>query len=147
MPCRVVLDTNVLVSALVFGGESWRSLRQTWQERRIQPLISHATTDELVRVLMYPKFRLVPEDRDALLAEYLPYAEVVDVGPIQQSMLRVRDPEDRMFLEVAVAGKADVLISGDEDLLVLRTAPASVRILSPAEFMDWFQWREGCGMG
>ena len=60
MPPRVVLDTHVVLSALLFGGGPAGRVRAGWQEGRFVPLVSTATAQELVRVLAYPKFRLSP---------------------------------------------------------------------------------------
>ena len=75
---RVVLDTNVLVSALVFGGGHWQRLRQAWQGGRFVPLVSRPTASELLRVLAYPKFKLSESEQERLLADYLPYAEAIE---------------------------------------------------------------------
>ena len=76
---RVVLDTNVVLSALVFRGGAAGQVRQAWQRGLILPLASRATVQELVRVLAYPKFRLSQAEQDELLADYLPYAETVRI--------------------------------------------------------------------
>ena len=131
-PVRTVLDTNVLVSALLFpkGTVSW--LRDAWQSGAILPLASRDTASELVRVLCYPKFRLTTADREELLADYLPCCDSVDVGeppPVPEC----RDPFDRIFLEVALAGRAEALITGDGDLLALASA-FPVAMLTPRAF-------------
>jgi len=116
---RVVLDTNVVVSALLFRAGRLAWLRAAWQHGRIVPLLTRATTEELLRVLEYPKFRLTTEDRQELLADFLPYAEAVAL-PRKAARLPVcRDPDDQMFLHVAAAGNADALATGDTDLLAL----------------------------
>lgn len=131
-PVRTVLDTNVLVSALLFprGTASW--LRDAWRSGAILPLASRDTVSELVRVLCYPKFRLTAAEREELLADYLPCCDSVDVGeppPVPEC----RDPFDRIFLEVALAGRADALVTGDKDLLAI--APDfPVPILTPQAF-------------
>ena len=115
---KTVLDTNVLVSALLFpeGSASW--LRRMWRSRTILPLVSRETASELVRVLGYPKFSLTRHEREDLLADYLPYCEPVVVEePL--SLPDCRDPFDRPFLALALAGEADVLVTGDADLLTL----------------------------
>ncbi|VTU25886.1 hypothetical protein E5CHR_02086 [Variovorax sp. PBL-E5] len=62
---RVVFDTNVVLSALLFGGKATRALRDIWQQGGCAPLVSTATAAELVRVLAYRKFRLSPAEREA----------------------------------------------------------------------------------
>ena len=131
---RLVLDTNVLVSALLFptGAVSW--LRDAWQAQAVVPLASRETTAELIRVLSYPKFQLTDDEREDLLADYLPWCETVSVsGPL--AIPECRDPFDRPFLELALVGHADALVTGDEDLLAL--APVfSVLILTPHELKE-----------
>lgn len=116
---RVVLDTNVVLSALVFRGGAAAQVRQAWQRGRVLPLASTATVQELVRVLAYPKFRLSPADQDELLADYLPYAETVPIPQPPPTVPDCRDALDMPFMQLAVAGKAQVLVSGDRDLLAI----------------------------
>jgi putative PIN family toxin of toxin-antitoxin system len=117
MTCRVVFDTTTVLSALLFrhGRLAW--LRQHWREADCVPLISHATAAELVRVLGYPKFSLSTADRRELLAEYLPYCEVIE--PKGRCAAVCRDANDQPFLDLAQSGRADFLVSGDQDLLAL----------------------------
>jgi putative PIN family toxin of toxin-antitoxin system len=116
-PCRVVLDTNVVLSALVFRGGVAGALRPAWQSGVFVPLVSKVTAQELVRVLAYPKFRLTSSDQAELLADYLPYAQTVRVSEPPPKVPDCRDPLDLPFLHLAVAGRAQVLVSGDRDLL------------------------------
>jgi putative PIN family toxin of toxin-antitoxin system len=84
----------------------------------------------LLRVLTYPKFRLDAVERERLLVEYLPFAEVA-VLPDPRPALPVacRDRDDAVFLHLAIASGADVLVSGDVDLTVLSDA---YLVVSPA---------------
>ncbi len=106
----------------------------------IVPLASRDTTAELIRVLLYPKFRLTADGREDILADYLPWCETVTVsGPV--SVPECRDPLDRPFLELALSGRADALVTGDNDLLAL--APIfSVPILTPDAFRAQLFQRE-----
>ena len=90
---RVVLDTNVVLSALVFGGGVAGLLRTAWQAGAFMPLVSTPTAHELVRVLAYPKFRLSAADREELLADYLPYTTTVRIPDPPPSVPECR--EDR----------------------------------------------------
>ena len=141
-PVRPVLDTNVLVSSLLFhaGQVSW--LRGVWRQGRIRPLVSRETTAELIRVLAYPRFALNADDQRELLDDYLPYCESVDVSGKQAAIPQCRDPFDRAFLHLAVAGQADVLVTGDADILALADAFA-VPILSPDSFRRLLSGEEG----
>jgi uncharacterized protein len=114
---RVVFDTTTVVSALFFRNGRLVWLRQHWRDGGCVSLISRATAAELTRVLGYPKFALSPEDRRELLAEYLPYCEVVE--PTERCASVCRDANDQPFLDLAQSGRADVLVSGDQDLLAL----------------------------
>jgi putative PIN family toxin of toxin-antitoxin system len=133
-PFRVVLDTNVVLSALVFRNNAAGRLRRAWQEGVCQPLASAATVQELLRVLAYPKFRLTAEEQEELLADYLPYAKSVRMPDPLPEVPDCRDPFDRPFLQLAVAGRASMLVSGDRDLLALAGQTCFV-IVSPAEFL------------
>ena len=116
---RAVFDTNTVVSALLFGGTlSW--LVEHWRSRVSVPLVSRATAGEFLRVLHYPKFGLTAAESEAFAARYLQFAERIDVDEGALVLPQCRDPEDRMFLALAEAGRADVLVTGDDDLLVLR---------------------------
>ena len=116
---RVVLDTKVVLSALVFGGGNAGRLRHAWQAGAFTPLASTATAQELVRVLAYPKFRLSAADRNELLADYLPYTTTVRIPDPPPIVPACRDPFDVMFLELATVGKAKALVTGVRDLLEL----------------------------
>lgn len=133
-PPRVVLDTNVVLSALLFQGGRAARIRLGWQSGRFVPLASSETARELVRVLAYPKFRLTADARAELLADFVPWAEVVRVPDPPPAVPRCRDPFDTPFLELAVVGKARALVSGDRDLLVLAGAPGLCPILSVEAF-------------
>ena len=129
---RVVLDTNTVVSALLFSGISSK-LVSLWQKGLITPLLSREILDEYLRVLSYPKFDLSEgEIKELIQEEILPYAEVVK--PKRRLRVVQRDPSDNKFLECAVAGKARVIISGDKDLLSLGRY-RQIRIQSPAQFL------------
>lgn len=130
---RAVLDTNVLVSALLFTGIS-SELVPLWQRGAFVVLLSRAILEEYLRVLSYPKFQLSEEEIKGLIQEeLLPYVEVVN--PRRRLRVVKRDPSDDKFLECAVAGKAQVIISGDKDLLSLGRY-RQVRIQSPARFLE-----------
>lgn len=117
---RVVLDTNVLVSALLITASVPAQLITLWRQGRFDLMTAPAQLDELMRVTRYPKIRtrlqpalagrLVNELRDlAIMVETLP---VVDASP---------DPYDNYLLSIASGGRADYLITGDKhDLLALK---------------------------
>jgi len=132
---RLVFDTNSVVSALLFAQGRMAWLRPFWQAGEHQPLASRATTQELIRVLAYPKFKLDESQIQALLADYLPFIESVDVSEGMQASPKRRDKNDQMFIELATVGKADVLITGDADLLVMN-ASCIFSVETPADFFQ-----------
>ena len=134
-PCpRVVLDTNVVLSALVFSSPAVARIRQGWQSGAFVPLASAGTVSELVRVLAYPKFKLTPSDQEELLADYLPAVRVVHLPDPLPRVPACRDPFDVVFLHLAAAGKAQYLVSGDKDLLALRGGGGVCPIMAIDEF-------------
>jgi hypothetical protein len=130
---RVVLDTNVLISALLFSGEIGNVV-SSWKARKFLPVFSQDTFDEFRRVLAYPKFSLTPREIDALLQnEVLPFCEVVD---IENEIIGVcRDRADDKFLSCALAAKADYIVSGDKDLLALGNF-RNIPIITAAAFQE-----------
>lgn len=134
-PPRVVLDTNVIVSALVFRHGPAAGMRLAWLAGRLLPLASTATATELVRVLAYPKFKLAAAEQQELLADYLPFVAVVQVPDPPPKTPPSRDPFDLPFLYLALAGRADVLVTGDADLLAL-AEQVQFRILTPTDFLE-----------
>jgi putative PIN family toxin of toxin-antitoxin system len=119
-----VLDTNVVLSALVFAQGRLAPLRHRWQQAHFLPLVSRDTTEELMRVLGYPKLQLTAEEQQELLADYLPYCTTVQMPARLPAIPPCRDPLDAPFLPLAIVGKADYLVTGDRDLLSLGSAAA-----------------------
>ena len=129
---RVVLDTNVLISGLL----SATSTPARAVEHAIsggQLLGSTDTLRELMTKLLSPRFdRYVPrERRDALLLRLAPLVEIIKVV---QRIQTSRDPDDDKFLEVATNGRADVVVSGNRDLLDLNPF-RGIAILAPADYL------------
>jgi putative PIN family toxin of toxin-antitoxin system len=129
---RVVIDTNVVISALLFGGEPGE-LIPLWKSGRIKPLASKEMVDEYLRVLTYPKFGLTPEEINFLLyQEIVPYFEIVKAKPGR--VIVGDDPSDDKFIRCAEAGRAKTIISGDQHLLRLKSFGA-ISILTPVQFL------------
>ena len=133
---RAVLDTNVLLSALLFANGQLSWLRPCWQRGVLVPVVAEPTVRELLQVLTYPKFRLNPADRERLLEDLLPWCESW-TGPIPTSSHRVRDPHDQVFLDLALAAATPVLVSGDADLLALQESVNPLLNLRPVDFHRW----------
>ena len=115
---KVVLDTNVVISALLFGGETAR-LVSLWQTGAFSWLASAAIIQEYARVLAYPKFKLAEaEIRELLNEDILPFVTAVRFGKVPRVIRQ--DPSDDEFLACALTGKADAIVSGDHHLLELK---------------------------
>lgn len=130
---RLVLDTNVLISGLVWPPSvPGRVLDYSITAARL--LASVATLDELVTTLLAEKFdEYVPRsDREAALERLFPLVEIVEVVRLVRAC---RDPRDDKFLEVAVNGHADAVVTGDKDLLMLHPF-MDVNILTPAAYLE-----------
>lgn len=106
---RVVLDTNVVASALLFPGPTTGELRRAWMAGEIVPLVCKETTLELMRVLAYPRFDLTEEEIAQFVADYLPYTEVVMVADGKPRGPKCRDADDQIFVELAMAGGAECI--------------------------------------
>jgi len=127
-----VFDTNVIISALLFGqskpGQAFFAALD-----RGQILISAPVFHELSTVLSRDKFvpYLLREERELFLAVLLRKAVLIE---IHERVKACRDPKDDMLLELAVNGKATCIISGDEDLLELNPF-RGMSIITPDEFL------------
>lgn len=130
---KVVLDTNTVVSAILFrhGRLAW--VQDSWTSGLLRPLVSKATTQELIHVLTYPKFDLDDEEIEIILAAYLPYTSVVTGGARVAGLPKCDDPDDQKFLTLAAHGGADILVTGDRALLRLQ-GQTPFDIESPAQF-------------
>ena len=135
---RAVLDTNVVVSALLFSGPPSR-LISAWQSGRLRLVVSAPILDEYIRVLAYPKFKLTnTEIRGLLEEELIPFIETVTAFPTD--IPGIRDPDDAKFITCAVAAGVRWLVSGDDDLLSLHHVE-SVDILSVTAFLQQLKRR------
>jgi len=132
---RVVLDTNVVVSALLFK-TALSKIIALWQRGAIIPAISKDTFQELQTVLAYPKFALTPDEIRAMLeGEILPFFEVIEVREDVKGICA--DSADDKFLACALAASADYLVSGDKAVTELKQYK-SVKIIKPSEFLKMF---------
>jgi putative PIN family toxin of toxin-antitoxin system len=129
---KIVLDTSVLISALLFKGELSK-LVVLWQKGIIIPVISKDTFQELRSVLEYPKFSLSQEEINTIIGnEILPHFEVVEVTKDIKGVCR--DPADDKFISCALSASADIIVSGDRDLCDLKRYK-SVKIVTPSDFL------------
>ena len=129
---RVVIDTNVLLSAL--RGGSTHAILEALIVRRFNLLTSESLLRELRTVLSRPEWlnAVGPSDCNELLSII---AEAATFITPTQRITICRDPTDNALIECAIAGRADFLVTGDKDLLTLPTPFQSIRIIKPAEFL------------
>ena len=130
---KVVIDTNIFVSSLIGSGNSSLIL-DLLREKEFNLIISHALLDELSAVLLRPKFQ-----------RYFTYDEIKELTCLIQSYAYIppssenihicRDPKDDIVLECAIDGKADLIVTGDDDLLCLNPF-RDIHILTPAQFVQ-----------
>lgn len=140
---RIVLDTNVLVSGLLSPRGSPAAVVDLVLTRDLCVLLDARILEEYAGVLLRPELRLVQARVDVVL-EFLRHAAVhVDAEPLS---LSVPDASDLPFLEVAVSGLADALVTGN-----LRHFPArfrhGVRVLGPTDFLRFWGEDPGRGIG
>jgi len=135
---KVVLDTNVILSAILFGGKPRRALEAA-TSGQVRMCISETLISELEGVLHREKFGLDTRVVSAIVAELTAAAEVVQ--PTEHLSVIDDDPSDNDVLDCALEAKADCIVSGDRHLLVLGRW-GSTLILSPDDFLKHLEEQE-----
>jgi len=129
---RAVLDTNVIVSALIYKAVAFPVV-VAWQQHRFQLLVSTRLLEEYIRVFHYPKFHLTQREiANLVYQELVPFITPVKVARTPRVIHA--DPSDNHVLACAVAGKADLIVSGDHHVLRLGTY-RTVPIVALSEFL------------
>jgi putative PIN family toxin of toxin-antitoxin system len=128
---RVVIDTNVMVSAYLGG--RLETIIVAWIEGKFVLTVSNQIVNEYINVLSRPKFKIARAELDDFAALILSKAEFVVPG----ESIRVveADPSDNKFLEAAVTGQADYIVSGDKHLRDLKEF-RGIAILTPSAFLE-----------
>lgn len=130
---RAVIDTNVLISGLLWRGIPHRLLAHL-ADGSLLLVSSPALLAEIVEVLERPKFAKLLDsagvDPEAMVSDIRALAEVLDPPPLDPPVSR--DPDDDAVLALAAHARVDVVITGDADLLTL-TAHAGIPILTPVQ--------------
>jgi putative PIN family toxin of toxin-antitoxin system len=135
---RIVLDTNVLVSALITKGTPPDVLYQAWDAGSFQLVTSAAQLRELERVLAYPKLRpFITQDEAEALLETIGTAALV-IGELSDIDLSP-DPDDNVILATAVAGEADLLVTGDKSGLLELGSVCGIPIVTPRQALRRIQ--------
>ncbi len=132
---RIVLDTNVLISGLMYPDSVPGKIVTAWREAQFDVVCTLQQLQEIGRVLSYPKIQKVlqwgPETIERFLEQLLLRVELAEVDESVDE--RLRDPSDSPILTGLVASKADFLVTGDGDLLALKDR---FSIVTPAEFAE-----------
>ena len=131
---KVVLDTNILVSGLMFPESIPGRIIAAWSEAQFDVVSSHEQLAETGRVLAYPKIRRILKWDDQRIEQFIKrlYIRVELAEPESTGVEALRDPDDAPILGTLVAGEADLLVTGDHDLLALNDR---YPIETPAEFV------------
>lgn len=135
-PDKVVLDSNILVSALVYGGKPEEVVRQA-VDQNIQAVISPVLQLELLEVLA-KKFRFSPEKLQAIEEEIKENFEVVYPNT---TINAVKDEDDNRVLEAALEGDCGLIVTGDKELLKLGRFKG-IKIITPDEFLKWWETKK-----
>ena len=128
----VIIDTNVFVSALLSGGMP-RSIIRALEKRLFQLYLSETLLKEIEFTVHRDKFKslIMPQEREELLAILKARAVII---PISKTITACRDPKDNFILEMALAAKANMIVTNDEDLLVLKSIEG-IPIIAAREFL------------
>ncbi|MEK6939005.1 MAG: putative toxin-antitoxin system toxin component, PIN family [Nanoarchaeota archaeon] len=132
---KVLLDTNILISALGWSGKP-KELFRKCLDRELELITSIKQLEELHRVMNYPKFNFSEEQKDLFLSIIMEVATFVETSG---KVKRIKeDPDDDIILETALVGNAEYIISGDPHLLNIKTF-TGIKIVTAAEFLDIYQ--------
>lgn len=139
---RIVLDTNVLVSALISSGTPPALLYEAWTRGDFRLVTSHAQIDELRRVLTYDRLRSYITVEDAnTLSETIDAAAVVVVE--LPAIDVARDADDNVILATGIAGAADLIVTGDKSHLLALGSVQGIPIVTPRVALRSVEDRRG----
>jgi len=131
---RVVLDTNIIISSALGG--ALVLVLEKWGEEKFTVVVTTDVVDEYFEVLNRPKFGLKQETIDKIAGFIYQFSEFV--VPEEKIKFIEDDPKDDKFLEAAIAGKVDFIVSGDKHLLDLKEF-RSIPIITGRDFLDWLK--------
>lgn len=128
---KVFLDTNILISALGWEGKP-RAIFDKCLHGELELVTSLSQIEELKRVMEYPKFKFMEEQKEKFTSIILELATIVEItGKIK---IIEEDPDDDAMLETAITGNVEYIVSGDIHLLKLKEF-ARLKIVTPSEFL------------
>lgn len=134
---KIVINTNIFISALITPRSNSAKVLRLLEDGDFDAIVSRETLSEIERVLNYPKIKkrhkLKPSEIENLIADYAVTATKISAK--KKLYIIKDDPSDNMFLECALAGQADFIVSGDEHLLELKIF-RGIPILNPRDFLS-----------
>lgn len=135
---RVVLDTNVLISAMLFETSPPARIIELWRKQRFKVITGSDQIDEVQRVTRYPKIkdRLARSVAGRMVNDLLGVTIMIDRPTIVDVS---KDPADNRILGIAVAGQADFLVTGDARDLLVHDSVDGVKIVSVRHFLKMFE--------
>ena len=132
---RIVIDTNVFISATFWKGDSFRILKKV-ENQEISLILSQEIIEEYREVLNYEeiqsKVKIKELEANFILGELIAISLIV--SPIVQHNLVKADPDDNKFIDAGIEGNADYIVSQDKDLLNLKEFQ-SIKIIKPEDFL------------
>jgi putative PIN family toxin of toxin-antitoxin system len=131
---RTVLDTNIIVSSALGG--ALVLVLEKWDQGKFTVAVTSDILDEYFQVINRPKFKLKQETIDKITRYLYQFSEFV--VPEEQIRVIEADPKDDKFLEAAIAGKVDFIVSGDNHLLELKEF-RDIPIISGREFIEFLE--------
>jgi len=128
---RVVVDTNIIVSAYLGG--TLEGIIIAWKSGKFTLVVSKEIAEEYLDVLRRPKFKISKTEVDDFAALLLDRAEFVI--PLEALNIVEDDPTDNKFIEAAIAGKANLIVSGDTHLLEIKSFQ-KIQVVTAREFVS-----------
>lgn len=132
---RIVLDINVLISGLISKASPPGQLLTMWRDRRFVLIVSHSQIERMQDVLNQPRLLqyIDPEEAKTLIADLLEAGVIVEHDP---TINLSNDPEDNVILGTAIAGRADLLVSGDKRHVLPLGTVGEIPIVSPRKAIE-----------
>jgi len=137
---KIVLDTNVLISAFLWQKDA-KEIFNLAKENKIQICVNKEIVNEFYRVLSYPKFslrlKLIGKTPEEIINEFL---EIVTFYPTKKLKTPIikEDPSDDKFIYCALSSRASLIVSGNKHLLKIRKF-GRISIISPREFLKYYK--------
>jgi uncharacterized protein len=132
---RVVLDTNVFISGIHWSGPSEKIL-YSWTDNKFEVITSIEIIEEVIKTLT--NFKIPLPTKDILLWIYILAGKSITAEPEEKLSIVKDDPDDNKFIEAAVAGNADYIITQDKHLLKIKEHK-NIKIVKPEEFLQKLQ--------